>query len=407
MKKRALVIIGIIIGALVLLGLYLLYLNVFVNKHRLDLVHKTVISSEYRTIAADSNIMPSYMWRRIQNILMDGDYLMSDYMLEGRLANQDAVPSDRFELKDQSWLLLRYLASGDRGNSVKLVGKINEDFRNGDGSYRACITKDGEADESYTNSDEHTFLEAYIEYYSAYGNDEDLENIRALVSVVFDDTGLIKPELLKSTTFTNEVGEDEETYEFRGVKLSDINLELIGNLERNGFIAEGSYDRYCSVVSGGVVSYDVPYYAYACVIDDSGEADYIYSGMEAATISVGDSVKTMVNLARVDLLSDSIYHQFKTNLINDGVIYSSYSLTTGLTGGSELQDSYVDALALAKFKDDTDLFRSIAKILSVRVATKTQSRALYLVFRSENNRYVFYSDENIRIYLVVNGMFAV
>ena len=123
-------VIGVIVAAAVLFGLYLVYLRVFVNQHRLELTHKTDVSSEYRDIAADCSIMPSYMWRRITSILMDDGYLLSSYMLEGRLADQDAVPSDMYLLKDQSYLLLRYLASGDRASAKTLAGRINKDFRN-------------------------------------------------------------------------------------------------------------------------------------------------------------------------------------------------------------------------------------------------------------------------------------
>lgn len=413
MKKQALVIIGIVVAALAVIGLYFLYLNVFVNKHQLDLVHKTVAGSEYRTIASDSSIMPSYMWRRMESILMDGDYLMSDYMLEGRLATQEAEPSDTFLLKDQSYLLLKYLADGNRSSSRKLVKRINEDFLNEDGSYRAMISKDGTEDLTYTNSDELAFLEAYIEYYSAYGDDSDLARIKGLIGVVFDEAGMIRPEPLKSTTFGSDAlisedeAEDEETYDFSGVKISDVNLELIANLERNGLIREGVTDRYSQIVLSSLVSPDIPYYAYAYYFNASGVTDYVYSGTEVATVSVEESLKTMINLARADLLSDAVYYQFKTNLINDGVLYSSYYLTTGLTGGEDLLGSYCDILALARYEQDTDLFRTVCRIMNTRVATKQQSRALYLVFRSETNRYVFYSSENIRTYLNVNGMFAV
>ena len=407
MKKRALIIIGIVVAAIALFGLYLVYLNFFVNQHRLTLDHKTVTTSEYRNIAAESSIMPSYMWRRMQNILMDGDYLMSDYMLEGRLAGQDAEPSGKFLLADQSDLLLRYLASSDRSSARSLVKAVNRDFRNENGSYRAAFYKDGTEDTSYTNSDEMIFLEAYIEYYSAYGSKDDLTNIQGLMRILFDDSGMIKPEQLKGTTYVDDISEEEESYVFTGVKIADINLELISNLEKNGMLPAGITDKYKGIVKGALVSAEVPYYAYAYVVKDSGDIDYVYAGNEAATISIADSLRTMINLARVDELPQGVYYQFKTDLINEGILRADYSLMTNNLGGDEIPDSYCDALQLAKLEEDTDLFSTLCRILAVRVATKSDSPAIYLIFHNVNNRYIFYTHENIKTYLVVNGMFAV
>ena len=406
MKKRALIIVGIVAAAAVLFGLYLVYLNVFVDQHRLDLRHKTVSSQEYRNDAADNSIIPSYMWRRINNILIEDGYVMSDYMLEGRLATQEAVPSGKFLLKDQALLLCKYLADSDRGSSKSLVKKINVDFRNEDGSYRAAIFSDDRDDSSYTNSDELVFLEAYVEYYSAYGNSEDLENIKTLIDKVFDASGNIREEGLSSTSYETET-DSETVFDFEGVKISDIDLELISNLERNDLLPGGTFDRYKDIVTGALASEDIPYYAFAYTTSDAGETVYIYAGNGAASISVADSIKTMINLAAVDLLPDGVYYRFKTNLINDTILYDSYVITTGLTGGNEIQGSYCDVLTLARFKDDNDLFRTVCRIMSVRVATKKESRAIYMMFRTENGRYVFYGDENIRTYLTVNGSFAV
>ncbi|SCW35955.1 hypothetical protein SAMN02910456_00724 [Ruminococcaceae bacterium YRB3002] len=436
MKKRALVIIGIAAACLVVIILYFVYLNVFVNKHRLKLEHAQLGGSEYRNTAAESSIMPSYMWRRVNSILIEDGYLMSDYMLEGRLADQDAVPSGKYLLQDQALLLLKYLAESDRSSSIDLVKKVNADFANGDGSYRGTVFKDGTEDLSYTNTDELCWLEAYLEFYSAYGSGNDLENIGNLTGIVFDSNGVMKPEELHSTTYVsseNVSGEvtdedldpsfetvygaedvtvaegtnSEEDFKFSGVKISDMDLELIFNLEQNGLIPAGTYDRYSGIVTGALVSPSIPYYAYAYATDGNGNSDYVYSCSRAATISVGESLITMVHLAERGLLPEGVYNEFKSSLINDSILKSNYYLATGLTGGSEITSGYQDALQLARLKQDTDLYRTICRIMSVRVATNKQSRALYLIFINENNRYVFYSHENIKTYLIVNGMFAV
>lgn len=431
MKKRALMIIGIAVAALVVLGLYLIYINVFVNKHQLKLQHASYATAELRNIAAESSILPSYMWGRLENILEDDGYIMSNYMLEGRLATQDAVPSNEFLLTDQSLLLLKKLTDGDRVKVSSLMKDIIRDFRNDDGSFRSVFKRDGSAPADYTTTDELIFLEAYIEYYSAFGNSEDLENIKTLIGIIFDENGMIKPEKQTNDTYvtsnnvSGEIIDDgdpsfdsvygsssaksdsENVFEFMGVKISDINLELIRNLENNDLLPQGTYEKYEGIVLSSQASGTIPYFAYAYTVNDKGEVDYIYSRGRAATMSVSESLKTMINLAKVGKLPDSVYTQFKANLINDGVLLSSYYIATGLTGGSELEQSYSDALLLAALQKDKDLYTNITKIIGIRVATRQQSRALYLVFRIKNDRYVFYGEENLKTYLVVKGMFAV
>ncbi len=410
MKKRALVIIGIAAAAVAILVLYLIYINVFVNKHRFDLTHAVSGGSEYRSIAAEYSIMPSYMWSRISNILLEDEFIMSDHLLEGRLAYQDAEPSGKYLLKDQSLLLLKYIASGERSEAVRLVKRINRDMRNGDGSYRGTFFKDGTEDKTYSNSDELMFLKAYTEYYSAYGGSDDLDNIKALIGIVFDAQGEIRPEHLQSVTYdsTEENLEQEGSpFEFTGVKISDIDLELISNLEKNSLLPAGSYDKALKIVQDALVSTERPYYAYAYTVTDAGEIIYIYSGGGAGAVSVSESLKTMVNLAGAGKLPDPVYHQFKANLINDGILYEYYYLTTGVSGGVELFGSYCDALILARYKEDKDLYRTICAMIAPRVATNKQSKALYLIFRDENNRFRFYGEENLKIFLIINGMFSV
>ena len=410
MKKRAIVIIGVAAAAAVLLALYLIYINVFVNKHRFDLTHAKTGGSEYRNIAAEYSIMPSYMWRRIANILQEDEFIMSDHLLEGRLAYQDAEPSGKYLLTDQSLLLLKHIAAGERSDAVKLVKRINRDMHNDDGSYRHASYKDGTADPSYSNTDEIIFLEAYVEYYSAYGGSDDLENIKRLIGVVFDEKGALKPEKLHSTTYASteeNLEQKESTFDFTGVKISDIDLELISNLEKNKLLPEGSYDNALKIVQGAQVSADTPYYAYAYSVSDTGEIVYIYSGGSAGAISVAESLKTMINLAQTGQLPDAVYYQFKSNLINDGILYEYYYLTTGVSGGKEIQGAYSDTLLLARYKEDKDLYRTVCAMISPRVATNKQSKALYLIFRDENNRFRFYGEENLKIYLIISGMFSV
>ena len=436
MNNRMKTIVGIAVAALLVFVLYIVYINVFVNKHRYKLEHRETGGQEYRNIAAESSIMPSYMWRRVKDMLIDGDYIMSDNMIEGRLATQTAEASGKYYLTDQSLLLLKYLADGDRGSSSSLVKAINRDYRNEDGSYRGVLYKDGTVDKSWTNGDEMSFLEAYVEYYSAYGGKEDLENINKLVSLLFDGNGEMKPEKLRSAVYVSadnvsgEISDDApvpsfdhiygsedvtvsdgsgqgEIFEYEGVRICDINLELIKNLENNGLIAAGAYDKMSKIVKESVASEDIPYYAYAYRRDENGDVTYNYSYGRAASISVELSLRTMVNLARTGQLDQGIYNMFKLNMINDGYLSSNYYIATGRTGGSEITGSYCDALLLARLREDQELYGTVCRIMSVRIATSKKSKAIYMVFREEDGRYRFYAGENLKLFLITKGMFAV
>ena len=50
---------------------------------------------------------------------------------------------------------------------------------------------------------------------------------------------------------------------------------------------------------------------------------------------------------------------------------------------------------IAYYQGDTDLYNKLSDTLGKRVATKSSSPAIYMIFREENDRYVFYARENL------------
>ena len=122
---------------------------------------------------------------------------------------------------------------------------------------------------------------------------------------------------------------------------------------------------------------------------------YIYSGQNLGAIDVIQNVKTMKNLAEVGELDNSSFSEFKGSVMNTGRIYKDYSLLTSSYSGVEAASAYTDGMMIAYYMGDKDLFNKLSDTLGSRVATKSTSPALYMVFREENDRYVFYARENL------------
>ena len=80
--------------------------------------------------------------------------------------------------------------------------------------------------------------------------------------------------------------------------------------------------------------------------------------------------------------------------MNSGRIYKEYSMLTAAYSGSEASSAYTDGMMVAFYMGDKDLFDKLSDTLGKRVATKSTSPALYMIFREENGRYVFYARDN-------------
>ena len=240
--------------------------------------------------------------------------------------------------------------------------------------------------------------------YVVYGSDGDYEEIRSLTAVLFDAGGRLKPEkidvakyaetlyvsLKDPSTFSEDgregsleqlygtiTGDEEsadavreETREkIEGVLLSNINLRLIRDLETNGLIASGAYDKSLKAVKDGFAGSGYSFYAYST----SGEmdcGDYIYSGQDIGAIDIAQNIKTMKHLAEVGELDDASFAEFKGMVINSGRIYTEYVIMTGNYSGREALSSYTDGLMMAYYMEDKDLYGKLSDTLGKRVATK-------------------------------------
>ncbi len=164
----------------------------------------------------------------------------------------------------------------------------------------------------------------------------------------------------------------------------------------NGLIAQGAYERALKIVKEAKDGDGVPFYAYAYEKTENG-INYIYSGSRAGTVDVGDSVMVMANLARMKELDNESYNELKNMLVNERRIRSSYYIVTGNYGGGEAYKQYSCVMELAYDMDDRDLYRAACNSVGTRVATKSSSPAIYMIFRESDGRFTFFASDNLGV----------
>lgn len=428
----------IVTGAIVIalsLGVtifYLFYTGRFGGGSRLKITPPARVGYEWSHLAADNNIVSDYLFGRTKKLIVakggDGIFAATSYTIAGRLVTQEAEDSGIYGLSDQAMLLKCYVRAGDRNNAVALKEEVIKRYKMPDGLYRAFVYKDGAVEEVTSTASMIDWLDAMMEYYVSYGSDVDYKEIRNLSRNLFDGEGRLNTEKISVAKYAESLyvslkdpsifdeddeGSMEQLYgtvsgdfdsnfvensdieeEIEGVLLSNINLRLIRDLENNGLIAQGAYEKALTAVKNGFAGGGYYFYAYATSgAMDCG--DYIYSGQSTGTIDIAQNIKTMKNLAEVGELDNASFAEFKGQTINSGRIYSEFVIMTGNYSGYEAFSSYTDGMMLAYYMGDTDLYDKLSETFGKRVATKSTSPALYMIFREENDRYVFYARENL------------
>jgi hypothetical protein len=428
----------IVTGAIVIalaLGVtifYLFYTGRFGGGSRLKITPPARVGYEWSHLAADNNIVSDYLFGRTKKLIVakggDGIFAATSYTIAGRLVTQEAEDSGIYGLSDQAMLLKCYVRAGDRNNAVALKEEVIKRFKMPDGLYRAFVYKDGAVEEVTSTASMIDWLDAMMEYYVSYGSDVDYKEIKNLSRNLFDGEGRLNTEKISVAKYAESLyvslkdpsvfdeddeGSMEQLYgtvsedfdsnyvensdieeEIEGVLLSNINLRLIMDLEKNGLIAQGAYEKALKAVKDGFAGGGYSFYAYATSgAMDCG--DYIYSGQSTGTIDIAQNIKTMKNLAEVGELDNASFAEFKGQTINSGRIYSEFVIMTGNYSGYEAFSSYTDGMMLAYYMGDTDLYDKLSETFGKRVATKSTSPALYMIFREENDRYVFYARENL------------
>jgi len=402
----------VLVVALVLGGAYIWYVRTYGGARKISIYNETRADYEWKVLASDQGITCDYLLSRTENLMIDGGedgtLIPSWLMIEGRLVTQPQEESGIYDLGDQALLLKIYVRQSDRKSAKSLKKRVMNEI---DISAQPL-------------DDQMLWLEAFLEYYSAYGTTSDLHKVEDLTEAIFDENGEIRPVDLtyaeyhqnnlglgeaneapyndEHASLEGRAGEGNESYaSMRGVELSAIRLRLIRTLEDNDFLPEGSYERNLEIVRGGLISEDIPLYAYAYNRNADGNIEYIFSYRHAAAISVSEAISSMRNLAEAGQLPDNSFAFIKNLMINDGRILSDYYLVSGKVEGDESVDSYLDIMSIALEKGDRDLYSAACAVEGARVATYDGSPALSMIFRTRNDRYVFYACENLGMILAL------
>lgn len=434
--KQIVIAVLLIVAAISGVIAYLLYVRTFGNAAQIVLTAHDSPGYEWEQIAANNNIISNYLWGRTKKLMLghDGEDIMipTYYKIAGRLVTQPAESSQVYNLSDQAWLLDCYVEAGDAVAARNLKNRVVSKFHSDSGMYLSLTGSKVTAEQQgiKTTEDNIAWLEAYLRYYCVYGTTRDYEEIRMLISAIFDETGAVRPEQLDVARYVDslyysldepekaeqgnasldeayginnegaqETGDEGEAVNLKqvvGVKLSNIRLPLIYDLEKNGLIAQGAYDRALKLVKEAKDGDGVPFYAYAYEKTENG-INYIYSGSRAGTVDVGESIVVMANLARMKELDNDSYIELKNLIVNERRILGKYYIVTGNYGGAEAYRQYSHVLNIAYDMDDRDLYRAVCNCVGARVATKSSSPAIYMIFREGDGRFTFFASDNLGV----------
>ena len=379
------IVVALALGAAVF---YMFYTGRFGGGSRLKITSPARVGYEWSHLAADNNIVSDYMFGRTKKLIVakggDGILAATSYKIAGRLVTQEAEDSGIYGLSDQALLLKCYVRAGDRNNAVALKEEVVKRFRLPDGTYRAFVYKDAAdtGDEMTSVSSMMDWLDAMTEYYVTYGSDMDYKEIKNLAGNLFDGSGNVVTEKISVAKYV------ESLY----VSLKDTSIFTADDEVPPRRCA--AYEKALMAVKDGFAGGGYSFYAYATSgAMDSG--NYIYCGQSTAAFDITQNLKTMRNLAEAGELDSQSFSEFKGQVINSGRIYAEYSIMTGSYSGAEAFSSYTDGLMIAYFMGDRDLYERLSDTLGKRVATKSTSPALYMIFREEDDRYVFYARENL------------
>ena len=415
-KKRLIIGTSVILGVVLLGGVYLWYVNNYVNARKVALEPVKQIEYEWISDAADSGIVKDYLWSRTKELMLknakDDVLIVEKVTLPGKLLEQTQEESGTYKLYDQALLLKCYVREGDRIKAMALIKEVDGRFDYASESIGAKVA----------------YLDAFLNYYSAFGSKNDEKKINNMVAELFDENGLLKTTKITVRTYEGqayvyssdteaalttgnatgdlEAGDsdiDEKDIPkttIEGVFLSNVDLKLIKELENNGYLPQGSYEKNLAIVKGGLISNDIPLYA-LCYSMNGETAEYVYTSGAVGTINVSESVETSLNLALVNELPSASYSWIKSTLYGTEIFSNSLKLTSGRTEGDESFDSYLKIAQMAIVLDDRDTFDLCARRIGSQIATLDTSPALSMIFRSEGGRNVTYARDNLQMNLLL------
>ena len=407
-RKKLIIIVSVVLGVLLLGGAYLWYVHNYVNVRKVELQAQKKTDYEWVSDASEQGLVKDYLWSRTKELMLknseDNILIVSRITLPGKLLEQTLEESGEYDLGDQALLLMSYVRENDRIKASELVQEVDKRFD--------LPTEDTGCRIGY--------LEAFLAYYSSYGSKSDEEKLTKMLEGLFDEEGMLKPSKIDITGYEGqayvssndteaalangkamgelESGSDADVSHKKvsGVYLSSVDLKLIRDLENNGFLPEGSYEKNLELVKNGLISSEIPLFA-LCSTDEG----YVYTSGVSGAVNVARSVVIMRNLALVGELPSSSFSWLKSTLYGNEIFSDTLNWTSGKFEGEESFDSYFMIAEIAVALDDEDLFSFCSKRIATHVATLDSSPALSMIFRSENGRNLVYANDNLRMNLLL------
>lgn len=409
-KKKLLIGIGVVAALLLIAGLYLFYVRGFRDSKKLKLEPQAHFPYSWEESYGEDKIVKDYQWNATKELMLrqrnNQTLMVSYYTLPGKLQEEQGMESGVYLLEDQALLLKAYLIKEDAMSATALVTEINNYFDVSNADTASKIA----------------YLDSYLKYYSMYGNNKDLDLIKSMVDSTFDSNGLLKPETIDVNKYINkayvgasdkeaalqeggalsgiEAGSNDEDYfdtsvQYEGVMLSNIRLSLIRNLETNGFLPAGSYDRNLAIVLNGQLSSNPGLFANAYYIDGD-EYIYIQIAPIPSQIDVFETLLTMRNLSEVGSLPSASNAWISSSLASaEGINHTYYKL---------IDESFVETrsnrvnyliLQIAVNTDNQDLFNRVMDKIDVYRATYKYSPALYMIYEVRDERNVCVAWDNL------------
>lgn len=424
----------ILLAGAVLLGLYL---NGFFY-NRKDIQAKAVASpEEIAVLAQDTKIVPADMLSRIRSLLLGktntSPFIVSWYALPGTISSVKELQSEYLITTDQINLLRYYIKTGNKDSAKQLSNGIAEDFTGESGflvsgrnvseltslsapqpvfpanaAYEELSVMTAQSMETTVE-----YVRALLEYYEKWGQAADWTHIEKLADLLYTGDAGFTEDLTITAAAPSLVptGENQDIVSavegqvttggtFTTLSLSSLDLEVFRMLGLADSKYQPMYDKALEILSGALISEDLPLYAIGY---SQSSAGYVYYSDADAQADLITSLKITLHLAEEGKASKNTLLWIKEQLYNQGMLYKSYNLISGqATTTEESVEAYGILLQIAREVDDADLYSKALERLEWHLATNSSSKAKSAVFRQlDGSRVIVYANDNLETLLGV------
>ena len=259
------------------------------------------------------------------------------------------------------------------------------------------------------------YIRALLESYQKWGTASDWTRIEKLAALLYTDEGGFAQDLTVDLSGTTPVptganqdivstveGQVAAGGSFETLTLSSLDLEVFRMLSSADSKYQPLYDRAVEILSGAMISEDLPLFAVGYTQSAGGDGYVYFSGKDKQADLVS-SLKITLHLAEEGKAPQSTLLWIKEQLYNQGMLYQSYDLISGQASTTEESiESYGILLQIARAVGDSDLYSKALDRLEYHLATSTTSKAKSTIFRQlDSTRIVVYAKDNLEALLGV------